>query len=341
MIAARRRPALLVPLVAAVLALAGCSGGSGDDDGAAAPSTGASSGASSAAATADLTQVSVTPPAAGATGKDAVPTVTVPAGFSTGTTTSRVLAEGNGDAAAEGEVLSVEFVGVNGRDGKAFGSSTWTGQPTQFVLGPGVIPGFTTALEGVKAGTQLLVAVAPADGYGPQGGLQQAGIGATDTLVYLIDVKGVAPGWATGTPVDPSTFPAGLPQVTVDQQTHVPAITVDTQAAPPTSLVKQVLVTGGGEPVQKGQNLTMQYTGVTWSTGKEFDSSWSRGTPFDFTLGDGKVIAGWDQGLEGVPVGSQVMLVIPPDLGYGDQSPSEDIPAGSTLVFVVDVLAAQ
>lgn len=326
--------------MAAALALAGCSGGSGgSEDGEASPSSTAA--ASSAGATADLNRVSVTPPAEGATGKDAVPTVAVPEGFSTATTTSRVLVDGTGDAAAKGDVLTVEFVGVNGRDGKAFGSSSWSGSPTQFVLGPGVIPAFTTALVGVKAGSQLLVAAAPADGYGPQGGLPQAQIGATDTLVYLIDVKAVAPGWATGTPTDPASIPADLPKVSVDATTHAPTIQVDSQAAPPTSLVSQVLVKGGGPQVQKGQNLTMQYTGVTWATGEVFDSSWTRGTPFDFTLGAGDVIKGWDQGLEGVTVGSQVLLVIPPDLGYGDQAQGEQIPAGSTLVFVVDVLAAQ
>lgn len=324
--------------MAGALALAGCSGGSGG--GAADPSSAPSSAASSAAATADLSQVTVTAPAAGATGKDAVPTVAVPAGFSTTTTASKVLTEGDGKAAEVGDVLGVEFVGVNGKDGKTFGSSAWSGTPAQFVLGPGVIPGFTTALKGVKAGSQVLAAVAPADGYGPQGGLEQAGIGATDTLVYLIDVKSVSPGWATGTP-EQAPLPAGVESVSVDQATHAPTIKITSGATPPSSLVSQVLIKGTGPAVQKGQHLTMQYTGVTWSTGQVFDSSWTRGTPFDFTLGSGQVIKGWDQGLEGVPVGSQVLLVIPPALGYGDQAQGDKIPAGSTLVFVVDVLAAQ
>lgn len=320
--------------MAAALALAGCSGGSGDGDGS------PTQGASSSATTSDLGAVTVTPAAEGATGQAAVPTVDVPAGFSTTETTTRVLTEGDGAAAATGDVLSVEFVGVNGRDGSVFGSSGWSGQPSQFVLGPGVIPGFTTALEGVKAGTQLLAAVAPADGYGPQGGLEQAGIGATDTLVYLIDVESVAPGYATGTP-EQAPLPAGVESVTVDPNSHAPEITITPGAAPPSTLVSQVLIRGEGAPVQKGQRLTMQYTGVTWSTGQVFDSSWTRGTPFDFTLGAGEVIKGWDQGLEGVPVGSQVLLVIPPDLGYGSQAQGDKIPADSTLVFVVDVLAAQ
>lgn len=322
--------------MAGALLLAGCSGGSGDGSATASSST----AASTAAVTGDLSKVTVTDPAEGATGQAAVPTVTVPAGFSTTKTTTRVLQEGTGEAATTGQVLSVEFVGVNGQSGKPFGSSSWTDKPSQFVLGPGVIPAFTTALTGAKAGTRMLIAVAPADGYGPQGGLPQAQIGATDTLVYLVDVKSVSPGWATGTP-QTAPLPAGVASVAVDPTTHAPTITVDSTTAPPTSLVSQVLVKGTGAPVQKGQQLTMQYTGVTWSTGEVFDSSWTRGTPFDFTLGSGQVIKGWDQGLEGVPVGSQVLLVIPPDLGYGAQPQGEQIPANSTLVFVVDVLAAQ
>ncbi|PWJ53176.1 FKBP-type peptidyl-prolyl cis-trans isomerase [Quadrisphaera granulorum] len=340
MLAARRRPALVALLLAGALALSACSGGGGDDDGA---GDGASSAASSAAPAAvgkaDLSKITVTPPAEGATGAAAVPAVTVPAGFSTGETTTTVLSEGTGDPISAGEVVSVEFVGLNGASGKQFGASSWSGKPVQFVLGPGVIPGFSKALDGAKVGDRVLTAVAPVDGYGPQGGLPQASIGASDTLVYLIDVLGVSPGWATGTP-ETAPLPAGVTSVTVDQQTHAPTIVVDSKASPPTQLVKQVLVTGKGAPVQNGQQLTMQYTGVTWSTGKEFDSSWKRGAPFDFQLGAGQVIKGWDQGLEGVPVGSQVLLVIPPALGYEDKAQG-DIPANSTLVFVVDVLAAQ
>ncbi|MGQ7296779.1 FKBP-type peptidyl-prolyl cis-trans isomerase [Quadrisphaera sp. KR29] len=322
-------------LLTGSLALAGCSGGSGDDDAAG----GGSSSASSAAPAADLDQVTVTPAAEGATGAAAVPQVSVPAGFSTGQTTTKVVTPGGDQEVATGEVVTVEFVGVNGRTGEQFGASGWSGSPVSFVLGPGVIPGFTKALEGATVGSQVLTAVAPEDGYGAQGGLEQAGIGPTDTLVYLIDVQAVRPGWATGTPQD-APLPDGV-SVAVDDGTHVPAITVDGSVPPPTALVSQVLVKGDGDPVQQGQQLTMQYTGVTWASGEQFDSSWSRGTPFDFVLGEGQVIKGWDQGLVGVPVGSQVLLVIPPDLGYGDQDQGDAIPAGSTLVFVVDVLAAQ
>ena len=85
----------------------------------------------------------------------------------------------------------------------------------------------------------------------------------------------------------------------------------------------------------------MHYTGVIFGTGKQFDSSWDRGTPIDFAIGTGKVIKGWDEGIVGLTVGSQVLLVVPPDKGYGSNgNTSAGISGTDALVFVVDVLDA-
>ncbi len=116
---------------------------------------------------------------------------------------------------------------------------------------------------------------------------------------------------------------------------QAPEITIPDQD-PPEDLVVQTLVEGDGPEVQAGDLLLADYVGVLWEDGEEFDSSWSRGEPAAFGIGVGQVIEGWDTGLVGQTVGSRVLLVIPPDLGYGDQE-SESIPAGSTLVFVVDI----
>lgn len=329
--------ALPALLLAAALALTGCSSGSGDaQDAASSAATSTDTPSGAVTPSGDFGAVTVTDPAAGST----VPTVSVPAPLSVAETTTRVLTPGTGQGAAEGDVVTVDFVGVNGATGEVFGSSAFSDSqpPVSFVLGSGVIPGFVKALTGAQPGSRVLAAVTPADGYGPQGGLAQAKIGAEDTLVYLIDVKSVAPGYASGEAVDPSTFPAGLPTVAVDPTTHAPTITVDSAATPPSQLVSQLLIRGTGAPVAQGQTLTVQYTGVTWSTGQVFDSSWTKGTPFTFQQG-GQVIDGWNEGLLGVPVGSQVLLVVPPDKGYGDAEQGS-IPAGSTLVFVVDVLSA-
>ncbi len=87
-----------------------------------------------------------------------------------------------------------------------------------------------------------------------------------------------------------------------------------------------------------GQTVTVHYVGVAHSTGEEFDASWNRGQPFQFPLGAGRVIAGWDQGVAGMKVGGRRRLDIPPHLGYGDRGAGGAIKPGETLIFVVDLL---
>jgi peptidylprolyl isomerase len=115
-----------------------------------------------------------------------------------------------------------------------------------------------------------------------------------------------------------------------------PAVTAGTGTL--SQLKATTLIQGTGATVQSGQTVNVNYVGVTYADGKEFDSSWSRSEAFSFQVGAGKVIKGWDQGLIGVKVGSRVQLDIPADLAYGD-NPSGGQPAGA-LRFVVDVLSA-
>jgi peptidylprolyl isomerase len=103
-----------------------------------------------------------------------------------------------------------------------------------------------------------------------------------------------------------------------------------------TALTVTPLITGTGPATKAGQQITVNYVGVSYRTGEEFDSSWTRSQPFDFTLGSGGVIQGWDQGLVGVTVGSRVQLDIPSNLAYGDNG---QVPG--PLRFIVDVLAAE
>ncbi|MFJ5016245.1 FKBP-type peptidyl-prolyl cis-trans isomerase [Streptomyces griseoluteus] len=106
----------------------------------------------------------------------------------------------------------------------------------------------------------------------------------------------------------------------------------------PTELTIRDLVVGDGAEVKSGMVVRVHYVGVTFASGKEFDASWDRGEPFKFALGGGKVIKGWDRGIKGMRVGGRREIIVPPRLGYGNQSPTPSIPAGSTLVFVVDLL---
>jgi len=109
------------------------------------------------------------------------------------------------------------------------------------------------------------------------------------------------------------------------------------EGEPPSRLRTEDLVEGDGRVAREGDQLSMQYVGVSWSTGEEFDASWGRGEPFTFELGAGNVIQGWDQGIEGMRVGGRRLLVIPPDLGYGAQGSPPAIGPNETLVFVVDL----
>jgi peptidylprolyl isomerase len=107
---------------------------------------------------------------------------------------------------------------------------------------------------------------------------------------------------------------------------------------PPADLVVEDLTVGHGPEARAGQTATVHYVGVSHSTGKEFDSSWNRNDTFDFQLGGGQVIAGWDRGVVGMKVGGRRKLVIPPHLGYGDRGAGGVIKPGETLVFVVDLV---
>ena len=107
---------------------------------------------------------------------------------------------------------------------------------------------------------------------------------------------------------------------------------------PPADLVMEDVVVGTGAEAKSGANVEVHYVGVAWSTQKEFDASWNRGDTFEFRLGAGHVIAGWDQGVAGMKVGGRRILTIPPHMGYGAQGAGGVIKGGETLIFVVDLL---
>jgi peptidylprolyl isomerase len=139
---------------------------------------------------------------------------------------------------------------------------------------------------------------------------------------------------ATATPapagsVDPATISKDL-----SDKPNIPK----PAGEPPAELQKTDIVKGKGKTAKAGDTVSVQYVGNSWSTGEQFDASWDRGgEPFQFPLGAGQVIPGWDQGVAGMKVGGRRLLVIPPDLAYGAQSPSPDIAPNETLVFVVDL----
>ena len=113
------------------------------------------------------------------------------------------------------------------------------------------------------------------------------------------------------------------------------------QGNPPEELQVEDVVVGDGEEARPGHQVSVHYVGVAWSTGGQFDASWDRGEPFEFGLGGGQVIQGWDQGVAGMRVGGRRRLTIPPALGYGSRGAGGVIKGGETLVFVVDLLGTR
>jgi len=107
---------------------------------------------------------------------------------------------------------------------------------------------------------------------------------------------------------------------------------------PPAELVEEDIVKGDGRRARSGDQISVQYVGVSYSTGEEFDASWDRGEPFVFQLGAGQVIPGWDEGVAGMREGGRRQLTIPPDMAYGAAGAPPAIGPDETLIFVVDLV---
>ena len=312
--------------------LAACGSDSGDDKPAASASASASSSAAPSATAAptasaeDIAQVKKIT-IEGKAGKE--PKVTLPkTPFNLGGLVVNLVEDGDGAAIKDGQQLSMQIVVVSGTDGKVVQSS-YDSQPQLFTAGQTQVDELDKALEGTHVGSRLVLAA-------PSNGSADA-TAAPSTQVFALEVIGAKdiPTRATGEAVAPKE---GLPTVTLDKDGK-PTLTAS-KAAKPTTLIVQPLIKGTGPEVKAGQTVTVKYTGWTWD-GTQFDSSWDR-TPQTFDVagvGQAQVIAGWNEGLVGQTVGSQVLLVIPPDKGYGATAQGE-IPANSTLVFVVDIVAA-
>ena len=135
---------------------------------------------------------------------------------------------------------------------------------------------------------------------------------------------------------DTAAEQAPAPQKDVDTSKK-PKIEVP-EGEPPAGLQIKDLKEGDGATAKSGDTVTVQYVGVSYSTGKQFDASWDRGEPFTFPLGAGQVIPGWDQGVAGMKVGGRRQLIIPPELAYGESGSPPAIGPNETLIFVVDLV---
>jgi peptidylprolyl isomerase len=214
---------------------------------------------------------------------------------------------GEGAEAQAGQTVIVHYTGwlldesAPENKGKKFDSSLDRNDPFDFPLGGGrVIKGWDVGVQGMKEGGQRTLVIPPEMGYGPRG------------------AGGVIPPNAT------LVFDVRLLKV-------IKTDMVDTKV-------------GDGEEAHEGQTVTVHYTGWLFdknapeNKGTKFDSSRDRDEPFDFPLGQGHVITGWDEGVQGMKVGGQRTLTIPPEMGYGKRGAGGDIPPNATLLFEVELL---
>ncbi|GAA3882117.1 FKBP-type peptidyl-prolyl cis-trans isomerase [Streptomyces sedi] len=266
-------------------------------------------------------------------------------------TVVEVLAEGDGAEIAEGDYLRMDVLATTVEQGAEL-VNTWRtteGEPseeTEDGAKPQVIAqanvesslpqAVTQPLIGQQVGSRVQVEGQAGELLGPAA--QQVGLSEDDGVVWVFDIVASAQvdpaGSVEGEQADSED---GLPAVEIGD--GGPEITIPEGEDPPEELREQLLVEGDGPEVADGQALVVQYTGVTWADGEVFDSSWERESASAFQIGTGSVVAGWDESLVGKKVGDRVLLVLPPDMAYGDQE-NGGIPAGSTLVFVVDIIGA-
>lgn len=268
------------------------------------------------------------------------PTVTVdPKPLSVTETTTRVVTPGSGAQVVEGDIVSVKFALLHGKDGKQL-DQNYDKEDLSFDLGAdGLLPGLRKGLLNQKVGSRLLVAVPPKDAFGDAGN-PNLGVSGGDTIIFVMDVKSSAKPLkeAEGKAVAPK---AGLPTVKFAAG-KAATITMPKGKKPPKDTVAQTLVEGTGKPVAKGQRVRVTYTGALWKNAKVFDYSAKRAPGyFEFPVGQQQVIKAWDAKVEGAKVGSRLLLIVPPKDGYGASgSPQGGISGTDTLVFVIDVLAA-
>ena len=259
------------------------------------------------------------------------PEVSFPAPISGNGVETLVVSEGDGGQIVGGQRVALHFAAYNAGTGEEFQASDFAGQDYIFQdLIAGGTPDFCKALTGVQVGSRVAVLLDAQSAHNSVG-IESLGIAPEDGVIFVFDILDAYLPRAVGETRSPDS---GMPTVILAPAGQ-PGIQIPTADAP-TEFRRTVLIEGAGEEVAIDDRVVVHYTGWTWE-GEQFDSSWDRQSPAVFTVSNSSLIEGFVQALDGVKVGSQVIAVIPPELGYGDSNQGS-IPAGSTLIFVVDIL---
>ncbi|MET9379576.1 FKBP-type peptidyl-prolyl cis-trans isomerase [Streptomyces sp. NPDC002928] len=333
----RRRSLILAAVPAGLVTIAGC----GDDKATSSKASDSASPSPSASATSAAPPPKIVdgplPAITAGTAFGEKPTVAKGTGDPSGQLAVKTVIAGGGQTVAENDYIQAHYLGQIWDTAKVFDNSYDRKTPLVIQLAQGsIIDGWRYALTGKKAGSRVLFSVPPTWGYGT-GGNSQAGIKGTDTLVFVVDVQATFNAKSSAKGTDVAQDDADLPKVGTNTDGGAPSIEVP-KVDPPTKLVANYVIEGAGDEVGAEDSVLVQYKGVLWDSGKEFDSTYGRKALTSFGLS--QVVKGWAQGLTGKKVGSRVLIVVPPDLGYGDNPPSgSGISKDSTMVFSVDILA--
>ncbi len=295
---------------------------------------------------ADCTPVVPTGDAAGyveATGAfGSQPEVDFPTPLSTDGVQKSVIDAGEGEPIGAGQIVDFQVSLFNGQDGELITASAYSDDEAPLRRTAGSeIDLLGLALQCAQVDSRIAVTGTIEDVFGA-GALDPAlGLADDDDIVMVLDVQAAYLGRATGVP---QLGAAGIPAV-VTAPNGQPGVTIPDEQ-PPTELRSHTLVLGQGAEIEEGDRVVLHYTGLLWSTTSIFDSSWDRGAPATFTITSFEndpngVVPGLADGLVGRTIGSQVIVVIPPEFGYPAGQAPATIPDGSTMVFVVDLLGIE
>jgi peptidylprolyl isomerase len=331
-----RRRSLLIAVPAGLVTLAGCGDDKKSDSSKASDSASPSAPATSAAPPPKIVDGPLPAVTAGAK-FGAKPTVAKGTGTPSKNLAVKTLIAGSGKTVAENDYIQAHYLGQVWDTAKVFDNSYDRKTPLLIQLAQGsIIDGWRYALAGKKVGSRVMFSVPPTWGYGKEGN-SQAGIKGTDTLVFVADIQDTFNASSSAKGTDTPQNDADLPKVGTNTDGKAPSIDIPKKDAP-TKLVANYVIEGDGDEVAAKDTVLVQYKGVFWDNGKEFDSTYGRKALTSFGLQ--QVVKGWGQGLTGKKVGSRVLIVVPPKLGYGDNPPAgSGIKKDSVLVFTVDILA--
>lgn len=265
---------------------------------------------------------------------DAVPTIQVDGTLHAYRTQRTVAYAGDGRMAESGSLVTFAYAAFDGSSGELIDSAGFESTYPQVVLdGTSLVAGMEKALICATAGSQIIAVLPATDAFGEPGN-ERYGIAADAPVVLTIDVVDVAADRATG---ERQAVIDSLPRVDVGA-TGEPQVTIPPRL-PPKEYSATVLKLGAGEPVTEGATVTVEYLGVEWQSNRIFDSSWYRDQLVRMPTSG--YLKGIEDAIIGQPVGSQILVIVPPEHGYGAAGNLElGIDSGDTLVFVVDILAA-